>query len=279
VPLLWAISEYKTYAVVAVYLEHARIAVAHLGRTAVIDDETLELDTRDWRFKAGRPSTYTRRAGVGAGRGTQADTFDARVDERRRQFWQSVAQATARALGDLHIDRLIMGGPEKAVNAVREFLPEAVRAQVIDVVPLPSYATPAEVQELTLPVALADHHRRESRLVADLLARVEADGSGVVGRAATLRSLMQGEVKTVVIARDLDGDIWRCAQCEYLSTERIRTCPGCGGIVDRVPLRQVLPTLARRHGAAIEVVGSPTSTQLTDGIGALLRYRAPHEVA
>jgi len=145
-------------------------------------------------------------------------------------------------------------------------------------VTLPSYATLADVQERTLPIALADHHRRESALVGSLLARVEADGSGVVGRAATFMSLMQGEVKTLVVARDLDGDIWRCAQCESLSTERTRTCPGCGKAVDRVPLRQVLPTLARRHGAGIEVVGSPTSSQLTNGIGALLRYRAPHEV-
>jgi peptide subunit release factor 1 (eRF1) len=279
VPLLWAMSEYKTYAVVAVYLDHAWIAVAHLGRAAVIQDETLELDTRDWRFKAGRSDTYTRRAGVGVGRGAQADTFDARVDEQRRQFWQSVAQAAARALIDLHIDRVILGGPEKAVTTVRELLPEAVRAQVIDTVPLPAYATLAEVQERTLPVALADHHRRESRLVADLLARAEGEGSGVVGREATIRSLMQGEVKTLVIARDLDGDIWRCTQCEYLSTERVRTCPGCGGTVERLPLRQVFPTLARRHGAGIEVIGSPTSSQLTDGVGALLRYRAPQEAA
>jgi peptide subunit release factor 1 (eRF1) len=173
----------------------------------------------------------------------------------------------------------MMGGPEKAVTAVREFLPEAVRAHVVDTVAVPSYATLAEVQERTLPVALADHHRRESKLVADLLARVEADGSGVVGEAATFRSLIQGEVKRLVVSRDLEGDIWRCAQCQYPSTEPIRTCPGCGGTIERVPLRQVLPTLARRHGAEIEVVGSSASSQLTDGIGALLRYRAPQEVA
>ena len=279
VPLLWAVSEYKAYAIVAVYLEHARIAVAYLGRTTVVDDETLELDTRDWRFKAGRSDTYTRRVGVGVGRGAQADTFDARVDERRRQFWQGVARATVRALGDRHIDRVIIGGPEEAATAVCELLPDAVRAQVIDTVPLPSYATLAEVQERTLPVAVADHHRRASWLVADLLARVEADGRAVVGRAATFRSLMQGEVKTLVVARDLVGDIWQCTRCEHSSATPIGTCPGCGGAVDRVPLRQLLPTLARQHGAGIEVVGPSASSQLTDGIGALLRYRAPDEVA
>jgi peptide subunit release factor 1 (eRF1) len=277
-PLLWAMSEYKAYAIVAVYLEHARIAVAYLGRTTVVDDETLELNTRDWRFKAGRSDTYTRRVGVGVGRGAQAATFDARVDERRQQFWHGVAQATARALVDLRIDRVIIGGPEEATTAVRAFLPEAVRAHVIGTVSMPSHATLAEIQDRTLPVALADHHRREAGLVADLLARVEADVEAVVGRTATFGSLMQGEVKTLVVARDLEGDIWQCTRCQHLSATPIGTCLGCGGPVDRAPLRQMLPILARRHGAELEVVGPSTSSQLTDGIGALLRYRAPHEV-
>jgi peptide chain release factor subunit 1 len=278
IPLLWAMSEYKAYAILAVYLEHARIAMAYLGRTTVVDDETLELDTSDWTFKSGRTSTYTRRVGVGVGRGIQSDGFDARVDEHRRRFWQGVAQATARALADRHIDRVIIAGPEEAATSVRGLLPEAVRAHVIDVVPLPSYATLAEVQERTLPVALAEHHRRESELVAGLLAGVAANEGAVVGRAATFESLMQGEVKTLVVARDLDGDIWQCTHCESVSATPIVTCPGCGGAAARAPLRQMLPLLARRHGAELEVVGPPMSAQLTGGFGALLRYRVPREV-
>jgi hypothetical protein len=274
IPLLWAMSEYKPYAILAVYLEHARIAVAYLGRTTVVDDETLELDTRDWTFKSGRTSTYMRQVGIGVGRGIQADTFDARVDEHRRQFWQGVAQATARALVERQIDRVIIGGPEEAAATVRELLPEAVRAHVIAVVPMPSYATLAEVQERTLPVALAEHHRRDSELVVDLLARAGENDGAVIGRAATFMSLMQGEVKTLVVARDLDGDIWQCRQCESVSATPIGTCPGCGGVVERAPLRQTLPLLARRHGAELEVVGPPISGQLTGGIGAILRYRA-----
>jgi peptide subunit release factor 1 (eRF1) len=272
-------SEYKTYAIVAVYLEHARIAVAYLGRATVIDDETLELDTRDWRFKAGRSDTYTRRVGFGVGRGAQADPFDARIDKHRRQFWQRVAQAVAQALVDRHIDRAVIGGPEEAATAVRELLPEAARDQVIETVPIPSYATLPEIQERTLPLALADHHRRESELVADLLARVAANQAAVVGRQATFRSLMQGEVKTLVAVRDINGDIWQCQQCQYLSATPIETCPGCGEVAARTPLRQILPILARQHGAGLEVVGPSMFSQLTDGIGALLRYRARHAVA
>ena len=53
--------------------EHARILIAYLGRTATVDEETLELDTSDWRFKAGRQPAFTARGGMGAGRGAQRD--------------------------------------------------------------------------------------------------------------------------------------------------------------------------------------------------------------
>src|SRR3972149_4538162 len=53
VPVLWAVDEYEPYAILAVDREHARILIAYLGRTTTVDEETLELDTSDWRFKAG----------------------------------------------------------------------------------------------------------------------------------------------------------------------------------------------------------------------------------
>lgn len=272
ISLLWAMSEYKAYAIVGVYLEHAQIAVVYLGRMTVVDAETLELNIRDWRFKSGRAATSRRLVGVGVGRGVQADTFDARVDAQRRRFWHGVAQALARVLVDRRIDRVIIGGPREAATIVRESLPEAVRARVIGIVPMPAYATLTEIQERSLPVALADHRRRESELVADLLARSAANGEAVVGRAVTITSLMRGEVKTVVVARDLDGDVWRCTQCETVSVTPIGTCPGCGGAVERAPLREMLPSLARRHGAELEVIGPVASANLTDGVGAFLRY-------
>src|SRR3990170_2061003 len=61
VPVLWAVDEYEPYAILAVDREHARILIAYLGRTTTVDEETLELDTSDWRFKAGRQPSFTGR--------------------------------------------------------------------------------------------------------------------------------------------------------------------------------------------------------------------------
>lgn len=271
-PLLWAMSEYAPYAIVAVHRDHARVVVAYVGRMAVVDDETLELDTRDWRFKSGRSDTYTRRIGIGVGRGAQADEFDARVDERLRRFWKGVAEATEHALTTFRIDRIILGGPEEAVAALRELLPDTLQSCVIGTVPLPAYATMEQVRQRTLPLAMADHERREKKLIVAVLEQRAADGQGVAGRAATLESLMKGEVGLLLASRDLLGDVWECRQCHYVSAAEIDVCPVCSGEPERAALRQKLPALAKEHGAALKVVGSEAGAQMADGIGGLLRY-------
>ncbi|MGH7908543.1 MAG: VLRF1 family aeRF1-type release factor, partial [Thermodesulfobacteriota bacterium] len=117
IPLLWAIDEYEPYAVLVVDREHARILVTSLGRARVVEEEILQLDTSDWRFKAGRQPTFTKAAGTGASRGTQRDTFVARVEDHVRRFWQDAAEAAARWLDELQIRRLIIGGQEEAAGA------------------------------------------------------------------------------------------------------------------------------------------------------------------
>jgi rubrerythrin len=254
-PMLWAIDEYEPYAILFVDREHARVMIAYLGAATVVEEETLELDTSDWRFKAGRPPTSTKQTGTGAGRGAQRDTFEARVDEHIRRFWQGAAEAAARWLETLEVRRLIIGGPEEAASAVRDLLPEPVRNKVVALVPLPAYAGTAEIQELTLPVALAEEHRRDAELVAQLLEAAGAGSRAAVGKAATLNALMQGQVMTLVAARDLDGDVWRCTACAYVAADAVAPCPVCGGVIQQTPFAQLLPQLAHRNAATIELVG------------------------
>src|SRR3989304_4649189 len=189
VPLLWAVDEYEPYAILAVDREHARILIAYLGRTTTVDEETLELDTSDWRFKAGRQPSFPGRGGMGAGRGAQRDTFDSRVEDHVRRFWARVAEAAARTVRDLHIERLIIGGPDEAANAVRDLLPEAARQKVVGLVHLPARADRTEIQHRTLTVALAEEHHREADLVAALVERAAAGRGAVLGTAATMEAV------------------------------------------------------------------------------------------
>jgi hypothetical protein len=129
--LLWASAEYSPYAILIVARDHARIAVAYLGGVAIVDDQVLHLDPSDWRFKSGRVRTATRQAGVSAGRGTQRDAFDARIDAEHRKFWHEVAVSTTRDLSERGIDRLILAGPEEATSEVRAALPASLKSRIV----------------------------------------------------------------------------------------------------------------------------------------------------
>jgi hypothetical protein len=271
-PLLRATRMYKPWATVLVDRTHAKIAVTSLEKTIVVHEESLTLDTGHWRFRAGRPRTATKASGVAASRGVERNSFTARVDDHVYRFWQSVARAASRTLADLSIDRVIIAGPERATNAVRESLPETARAMVVGIVTLPPHPTIADVREHTLPLILAHAHRRESHLLADVIDRAAAAAGGVLGRSATLDAMLRGEVMTLVAERDLDGSVWECTSCAYVAVADRNACPSCGAQMRETSLRQVVPFLAHHHGATLEVVGPTVRPSLPEGLGGLLRY-------
>lgn len=235
--------QYKPYAILVVDHEHARILHAYLGQTAVVEEATLDLHTEDWRTRAGRRPTATRQMGVGVGRGSQRDTFDARVDAHRRHFLASVARATARFMHDRGIERLIISGAEEATSAVRQALPPEARDNVVGVVALEAHASLVEIQDRTLAVALEAERRQDAELVSAVLDHV-ASGGGVVGIEPAIEALRQGRVLTLVVDRH---------------------------VLSEMP---TLPLLARRHGARLSPVQglSPHGLQAHGGIGAILRY-------
>lgn len=276
-PLLWAADEYEPYAVLAVNRERALLLIAYLGGTVVAEADVLELDTRHWRFKSGRPPTFTKTMGTGASRGTERDTFEARVEDHLRRLWSGAAEAADRWLQEARVDRLIIAGPEEAASAVRNLLPPTARAKLVAVVPVPAEADPDEIHRLTMPVALDEEHRRERALVEDLLARAPAGAGTVVGLGPTLDALAKEQVITLVVDRDVDGRVHLCTRCGFVTAEARPSCPVCGGTQEHTGLTQVLPLLARQNGARVETVSGEAAAQLRahDGIGAILRYTVP----
>jgi peptide chain release factor subunit 1 len=275
-PLLWAAEEYRPYAVLTVSKEHVRLLVAYLGGTAVAQAETLELDTSEWRFKTGRPPSFTRRTGTGAARGTQRDTFEARVDEHRRRLWQGAAEAAGRWLQETGIERLIIAGADEAASAVRSLLPQSAQARVVAVVPVRSDLDSAAIHRATIPVILRAERAREQALVDDILARAGTAGT-VVGVGPALEAVARENVLTLAADRDVEAEVAACTRCGHVTAAPAGTCPACGGPVERTALSQLLPLLARRSGARLEMVGGEAAARLRahGGLGAVLRYTVP----
>lgn len=272
-PLLWALDEYKRYGILVVDRERARLLVAFLGRAEVVDEEVLTLNTESWRMTAGRPPTFSRRVGVGVGRGAQRDTFDARVDEQERRFWRHVVAKARHTLQGLGVTRLIIVGPPEAAAAANTLLGDSSAVRVVGVVPAPPRASTAQLRDLTLQAALAAERRREHRLVTDLLEGTGTRGS-VVGLSATLAALIAGRAQLVVVDAGHDADVWQCQQCGLIVSDERPVCPNCGSGMTRTPLLYALPMLAYGRGATLETISGEAADLLKPhgGIGASLRY-------
>ncbi len=271
-PLLWAVDEYRPHALLIVHRDHARLLLAYLGTARLIEEETLELDTTSWRFASGRPPTFTGRVGTGATRGAQRDTFEARVDDHLRRFWAGVAEATARFVGERRIERLLIGGPEEAAFGVRDQLPEPAARKVVAVVPLPSPLEDwPQIRDRILAVVEQVEREREAQRVQEVLDR-SPEGKGVLGLEPTLDALLRQQVQLLVVDRELEAEVVECPSCEYVGARPVPTCPVCGGAVVRTWLTQVLPFLAHRNRAELELVNPHPTLRSHGGIGALLRY-------
>lgn len=241
--LVDVVDQYKPYAILVADHKHARILQASLGDATVIEETTLELHPEDWRANTGRRPTGTRQFGTGVGRGAQRDTFDARVDARRRQFLTDVAHAAGHVMREKSIDRLILCGADDIISEIRPALSPEVRGKIVGVVALESHAGMTEIRDRTLTVALEAERRQDAELVDSLLERA-ARGGGVTGIGPTLDALNEGRVLTIVVDRNVLAEM------------------------------PTLPLLARRHGARLEPVQGAPADGLRGhgGIGAILRY-------
>ncbi|HEY3247221.1 MAG TPA: VLRF1 family aeRF1-type release factor [bacterium] len=274
IPVLWSADEYQPYAILAVDSEHARILAAYLGTAAVMEHDALVLDTNEWRFTSGRQPSFTKAVGTGAARGTQRDTFDARVDDHVRRFLHGAANAAADWLDELQIDRLILAGAEDTTAAVRDMLPDRARGKLAATVTLPAHATLPEIRDRTLEAALQSERSREEQLIATALERTGGPAGSVLGIDATLAALQRGEVMTLIADRALSGPVGRCRRCGYVTAKPRQRCEVCRGKVEPTTFPQVLPLLAHRGGAELELVGSESAGALRalGGLAGILRY-------
>jgi hypothetical protein len=79
---------------------------------------------------------------------------------------------------------------------------------------------------------------------------------------------------TVAADRDLRGAARRCPACGFATAERATACPVCGATMEEQPLVELLPLLARRNHARLQLVGGPAADALRPhgGLGAVLRF-------
>jgi hypothetical protein len=266
--LFWLVDEHQPAGAVVLSRSGARFLRAWLGEIVEDERESFTVDRSAWRRK---DLVGPSRAGVFKRRGAQRDRFEARVKAQYDRLARELATRLRRWVERHGLRPVLLVGPAEMAEAVLAELPAALRQRVALSRENLSHLSTAE-----LHARLAPDLERWKR--DDEVARVEAllgDGSGrrVVGVDQTVAQLQDGRVRELLIARGIGGTVRQCERCGRVDRTADRACPSCGGARHSVPVRVVIPDLARRHGVPLDVVEGRAASRLraAGGIGAWLR--------
>jgi peptide chain release factor subunit 1 len=262
-PLADLFDSYGHMGVALASQEQARFFHFHLG-------ELEELDgvhgSPVKRVKRGGASTFPGRRGGIAGRSRKAEGDAARNVKE-------AAAAAARTFGNLHVRRLIVGGPHDGVVLFLESLPKTWSSLVLGTFAADMQETNEEIRQQAMQLAQRAELDREAHLVSSVVTAAAKGKGGVVGLEQTLSGVHAGHVMTLVASDGFRAPGFRCRGCGYLTTRRLPQCPFCGNtfteIEDSVELavQRVL-----QNGGEVHIVHANPELEKAGSIGGLLRF-------
>jgi hypothetical protein len=266
--LFWLLDEHRPAGVVVVSRTEARFFRVWLGEVLADDREPIVLDTAGWRRKDLVGPSH---GGVGKRRGVQRDRFASRVEAQHRRFAATLASRVEPWAERHGLRPVLLVGPSAMIDAVSAALSAALRPRVATLPENLAHLSPAALHARVQP-ALARWQRDDEAARVDALLRAGGSRHVAVGLEQTLTELQEGRVRELLVARGIKGTVGRCEQCGWADTSASAGCVRCGGRRRRVAVRVLLPELARRSAASIDVVAGPAAKRLrqADGIGATL---------
>jgi len=262
-PLVALMDAYGQYAVALVDRQGVELFLFQLGE--LVDEQTFE--GREVRkLKKGRGSSG------GPGRRGGAPVSGRREEEMALRNLREAVQATQRFYRRHKPQRLILAGAEPTVAQFRDLLPKRLQEDAAGPLGIDPGATGPEVRERSLEFLQEVERKREEALVETVFTAAAKGREGVIGLDETLSLAHEGRIRTLVVDRDFHAPGYRCTQCGYLTTQKLETCPFCGGSFVEIPdAAEAAVTKVIEEGGDIEVIDDSPQLEKA-GIGALLRY-------
>ena len=193
--------------------------------------------------------------------------FQARAGERVAAFARGIADETQRALDEAGVDMLILAGDEIITSALDAAFHQSVKDRIVGTLRLDIGASEQDLIGATLPLVEQAEREREGVAVAALRDGLGAGGPAVSGAEATLAALQSGQVATLLMTDDFDGDGW----ADYaLPVYGVGDVPaqhplgGDGTNIVAVALEEELIRLAVQIGADVQIVATAGPVDAAD---------------
>jgi hypothetical protein len=262
-PLVDLFDSFGGYGVALIDSQGARLFHFHLGELE--EQEGLVGENIRRTKQGGGSQAAGRRGGI-----TGLTQHTAELTERNMR---DSAEFAARFFADNAVRRVLIGGTDDNVAQFRTLLPKTWQSLVMGSFPISMTASHGEVQERAMDLARAAEHKREVRMVEQLITAAAKGQAGVIRLEDTLGAIYEGRVQTLVLLEGFRAPGYRCQGCEYLTIQELASCPFCGKEFKQIPdavemaVRSVL-----QAGGEVEILHANPELEAAGKIGAFLRY-------
>jgi len=249
--------------VVLVDKQGARLFSFHLGELQEQEGYVGEVVKQ---VKRGGGAT---KPGMRGGVVTKAHAVQETIDRNMKE----VIDFSVQFFNEHRVRRVLIGGTEDNISQFKGLLPNAWQSLVVGTFAMSMTASHTDVLAKTLDIGNAAEKQREKKLVEMLITAAAKKEMAITGLEATLKSINENRVKTLVLMEGVHAPGYRCADCNSLTTLPGEPCDSCGGKAE--PVTDVLEAAVAavlRTGGEVEVISQPHGLETRGKVGALLRY-------
>lgn len=242
------------------------------GLAALVDTESARLFEIAGSIILKEQSMESEVPGRHAQGGWAQMRYQRHIEDHRDRHHREVADVLTKWVDESCVSHVILGGQERILANLQEFLPDRVRRRIMASLPLDIRTPRDEVLKRVRERLQSDKERAHEALVQDLLNQVLTDGPAVVGMEPTIEALNEGRVGRLVILREFSRQGFHCPECEMIYWKSVERCPYCAGETRPVSLEQeIVNAVFHRGGEVTTVLGDPDLAR-HGGVGAFLRY-------
>ncbi len=230
-PLADLLDAFGGYGVALVDKQGSRLFFFHLGELREQEGVMGEVVKHS---KRGGASSLPGHRGGSAGPTKREDEV---VDRNMREL----VDFAAHFFEENHVRRILIGGTDDNVSLYRAMLPKNWQSLVVGAFPISMTATHTEVLAKAMQVGQEAEHKREVRLIQQMITAAAKGSGAVVGLEDTLQAIHDGRVQTLLFLEGLRAPGYQCQHCGSLTTRNSKSCPYCGGAYRQISTRSRWP--------------------------------------
>ncbi len=262
-PMVDLMDTYGRFAVGLVDRQQARFLLFDMGE--LVAEQTFEGEEVR-KLKTGRGSSG------GAGRRGGAQISSRQQEETAMRNLREAAKFAEHFFRQHKPQHLILGGAEHTVAHFQDALSKSLQDKVIGTLSIDPGASEPEIRKRTFDLLQKAEEEREEQIVEATFTAAAKGQEGVIGLDETLSVAHQGRIRILVIDRHYHAPGYHCDNCGYLTTQKLDTCPFCGGTFIEIPdAAEAAVTKVIEENGKVKVIDENPKLKKA-GIGALLRY-------